>query len=353
MATRARAFAAALPGWKSAILLRDGSRSAACRSYFRGLRHIRPDVIYVLDLTVPAILGALAVRRLTKARVILDTGDATAALIGGGHPLGAVAYPLLAWYERECLAASDAVVVRGSEHARLLALEGIKAAAVIPDGVDMEIFRPGDASEVRAALGVEDQLIVGAVGSLRWNSRLQWTTGLELVEALALSRRDDVVGLVVGQGSGLAHLRARARQYRLDNRIRFVDAWLDQSRLASYINAIDVCLSTQTNDAVGQVRTTGKLPLFLASERFVLATRVGEAARVLPDEMLLEYSGAFDPLYPARLAARIDSLASDRSRLVARKQGPAIAAAEFDYRVLSVRLARVLDAFVSNDRRAA
>jgi hypothetical protein len=51
---------------------------------------------------------------------------------------------------------------------------------------------------------------------------------------------------------------------------------------------MDICLSTQTNDVVGWVRTTGKLPLYLAAGRYVLASRVGEAARVLPEEMLVD-----------------------------------------------------------------
>src|SRR5205807_1940452 len=94
---------------------------------------------------------------------------------------------------------------------------------------------------------------------------------------------------------------------------------------------------------VGRVRTTGKLPLFLSCGRFVLATRVGEAARVLPPEMLLDYDGDFDPIYPRRLAARLDELAQNQSALVRGSNTREIAASEFDYGVLGPRLAAVLN----------
>ena len=69
--------------------------------------------------------------------------------------------------------------------------------------------------------------------------------------------------------------------------------------------AIDVCLSTQTNDVIGNVRTTGKLPLYLAAGRFVLASRVGEAARVLPPRCW-SIPRRLDPDYPAKLAERVE-----------------------------------------------
>ena len=63
------------------------------------------------------------------------------------------------------------------------------------------------------------------------------------------------------------------------------------AELPGWLHRMDICLSTQTNDVVGWVRTTGKLPLYLAAGRFVLASRVGEAARVLPEEMLVDGEG--------------------------------------------------------------
>ena len=87
------------------------------------------------------------------------------------------------------------------------------------------------------------------------------------------------------------------------------------AELPEILSACDVCLSTQTNDIPGNVRTTGKLPLYLACGRYVLASRVGEAARVLPGEMLVPYEGTVDKEYPSRLAERVRALAAAPSRL--------------------------------------
>jgi hypothetical protein len=94
------------------------------------------------------------------------------------------------------------------------------------------------------------------------------------------------------------------------------------------------------------VRTTGKLPLYLACERFVLATEVGEAARVLPREMLLRYDGVLDRAYPERLATRIRALVP-QGRLSSRASR-LIAAEHFDYDRLAPKVERVLESALSN-----
>ena len=38
-----------------------------------------------------------------------------------------------------------------------------------------------------------------------------------------------------------------------------------------HLSIMDVCISTQSNDLVGMVRTTGKLPLYLAYGKYVIA----------------------------------------------------------------------------------
>ena len=78
--------------------------------------------------------------------------------------------------------------------------------------------------------------------------------------------------------------------------------------------------------------------LYLAAGRYILASRVGEAALVLDDEMLVDYHGVVDPEYPARLAARIREVLADRTRLKRGEAGVAIARERFDYDVLARRL---------------
>jgi glycosyltransferase involved in cell wall biosynthesis len=82
-------------------------------------------------------------------------------------------------------------------------------------------------------------------------------------------------------------LKARCQELGIEGLVEFAGR-VPYAELPGWLHRMDICLSMQTNDVVGWVRTTGKLPLYLAAGRFVLASRVGEAARVLPEEMLVD-----------------------------------------------------------------
>jgi glycosyltransferase involved in cell wall biosynthesis len=185
---------------------------------------------------------------------------------------------------------------------------------VVPDGYDPEAAQEaleGGTERPRWTFG-EDETVVGVVGSARWNARLNWCYGRDVVEAVAAARRRDVRGLVLVRGDGLPHLRALARERGVDDRVVFDDPGLPAEtwhRLA----AMDVALSTQTNDLVGQSRTTGKLVQYMAAGRYVLASRVGAAASLLPPPMLVDYHGAWDEGYFGRLAERVTALPDRRS----------------------------------------
>jgi len=119
--------------------------------------------------------------------------------------------------------------------------------------------------------------------------------------------------------------------------------------LPSHLNAFDVCLSTQSNDLAGQVRTTGKLPLYLACGRYVLASKVGEAALVLPPDMLIDYEGTKDGTYPAKLAQRLSDM------LTRSEDSPdtvSVARERFDYEKLTARLTGMFDALVARSDEA-
>ncbi len=222
-----------------------------------------------------------------------------------------------------------------------LAPLGITDVDVVPDGVDISVFHPAKVVDLRRALGTEGCLSIGIMGTLNWSDRLQWGPGCELIDVLALMENLPVCGIVLGDGPGRRILERRAADRGVKERIRFL-GHIPHDALPPYINAMDVCLSTQTNNWVGRVRTTAKLPLFLACGRFILASRVGEAARVLPEEMLVDYHEGFDPTYAQRLARRIEHLVRQPEILALGKRSRGIAEAEFDYRVLVPRVATVL-----------
>jgi glycosyltransferase involved in cell wall biosynthesis len=339
MADRARNFAARLEGgWTVDLAYRRDSRRGDIQQFAAWLAQQNPDVVYVFDLALAGVAAALLHRLRRGTRFIVDTGDAITALARAlRSPLGVAATAVL---ERVALKTADHIVVRGSFHQELLAREHIPST-VIPDGVDLSLFTPRDGTAARRALGLGDALTVGIVGSCVWSPALQIAYGWDMVELLGLVRDLPVKALLVGDGNGISHLRQRAKDLRVEDRIVFAGR-RPMSELPDLLSACDVCLSTQTNDIPGNVRTTGKLPLYLACGRYVLASDVGQARYVLPEEMRLPYEGTVDRAYPARLAARVREIAGQRARLELGAGGVAIARQHFDYDVLAKRVVDVL-----------
>lgn len=352
MAERAESFAARLTDRFDCRLIHRESNAAKWRSAMQMLRRVRewrPDVCYVLDLASAGVLCAGLYRRRTGAPFVVDTGDAVVEL---GQALGRSWFGVQATRSLETFAirAAAEVVVRGSYHRELLATRGVQAT-FIPDGVSVAQFAPATAKSPSP----DDPLVIGLVGSSIWVPRRQTCYGWELVELIGLLRsrlQRPVRGVLVGDGSGIEILRRRAVETGVADAIEFAGR-TPYSALPAQIHRFDICLSTQTNDVVGNVRTTGKLPLYLAAGRFVLASAVGEAARVIPSEMLVEFQGESDPDYPQKLADRIERLLATGESFGPRNDSIALAREYFEYDRLAPKVATVLESALGRSNRSS
>jgi GT2 family glycosyltransferase len=296
-----------------------GCRVVHAAGGWRGVRRavgaaLRADerVLYLVDVGMSTTAAAVA-GRLRRRRVVLDTGDVAYELarsVGGRSRLGIAAVRL---GERIALRSAHHVIVRGRGHAALVGAPSTHVPDVAPPTAS-----PRDGAPIRARLGLEGCFVAGLVGSLNYSPRLGRGYGWDLVEALA-STPDDLAALIVGDGPGMERLQRRAAELRVTERCRFVGR-IDSAEVADYIAAMDAGISTQTNDVVGAVRTTGKLPLYLACGLPVLASHVGEAARLLgPLGWTLPYEGVVDEAYPERLAGALARWARDPGGHVARR----------------------------------
>jgi glycosyltransferase involved in cell wall biosynthesis len=296
------------------------------------------DALYVIDpgrRGFPAVLA----RWMRRRPVIVEVGDPQAALYRAqGRPGPAVAAGAAAdWMIARW---ATAVVVRGRELATTL---GLRVPWIeIPDGVDTALFRPDVAGRTREELEIpEHALVVGVVGSIEWAHRAGMAYGWDVVEAMAYVRELPVWALIVGSGSALGRLRGRAEELGVSSRVRFPGR-VPHHDVPRFVAAMDVCVSTQSNDDVGRGRTTAKLPEYLACDRFVLATAVGGAAEVLPADMLLPYEGTRDEGHPRRLATRLAELVAYQPELRDGVGTRAIALERYSYPRLACRLASFL-----------
>jgi glycosyltransferase involved in cell wall biosynthesis len=345
MGYRARAMAAKLArDYKIQIAYRSQRKLLSIPYLFAFLVRTRPHASYLFDISYAGLLASGLYKFISGNCLIIETGDAIAELVRSTGSRGKLGLWLTRLLETSAFRIADRIVVRGSFHKELLSRQGIEAD-VIQDGVDTQNFTTDDTGDLRKQHGLENVTTIGLIGSSVWSEKLQMCYGWELVETLRLLKDGSVKGIMIGSGSGIPHLKTRCREYGIEDRMIFL-GHVPFEQLPAHLSLIDICLSTQTNDIVGQVRTTGKLPLYLAAGRHVLASKVGEAAIVLDEEMLIEYEGVKDQGYPQKLAARVKTILARPEILKHSVANITLAEEYFDYRVLAERMKRVIDATI-------
>jgi glycosyltransferase involved in cell wall biosynthesis len=253
---------------------------------------------------------------------------------------------LVGWWERLSLRLPDAVVVRGTAHEPIAERLGARRVTLLPDGVDVAALARRGAAGLRARIGATERVTVGVIATISLERRTGLPSpGWDVVECVARLRDLDVVGVIVGDGPGLAALQALAARHGVSERMRWVGR-VSGDELPDWMSVIDVFLHTALNNAMSAVRTTGKLPLLLAAGSAAVVSRVGEAARVLEGtEMLLDFDGTPEE-YADALAARVRAIIAGGELERWREAGPAIARREFDYALLGDRAGRLVSQLV-------
>lgn len=341
-ATRARGLTQQYPAEKLRFLCRETTRADTARHWRADLRAHPPELLYVLNTALPGALLALRENLFHGLPYVLDTGDviyemARASGINAGWRL-----PFLRLIESLTQRRARALVVRGTRHQEHLQKLGHKNVTVLRDGyLPARPATPADLAALRARLGLRDDFIVGVMGSLVFSPRLQICYGWDLLRALTELRDLPIRGLIIGDGPGKPWLEEQAHLHGVADRVTFTGR-IPYAEVPRHLQLMDIALSTQTNNLAGQVRTTGKLPEYMATARFILASRVGEAVVLLPEPMLLDYTGAVDSTYPHRLAQRIRILHRDPATLALRHQLPALAERHCSYPVLSAQFNQLI-----------
>ena len=334
-AVRARGLIQDYPSDQIQLLFREGSRRATTAHWHRDIKRFEPDLLYVINTALPGCPMACWCKLAHGLPFILDTGDAVFAMARSAGSVSTVKLPFFYLTESLTQNLARTIVVRGTRHQEFLRNQGYPNVALIRDGCHpVTALDEAAVGALRKQLGLNDSFVVGLMGSLVYSPRLGICYGWDLIQALSHLRDFPIKGLMIGDGAGRSWLESQARSHGVADRIVFCGR-IPYAEVPLYLNLLDVALSTQTNNLPGQVRTTGKLPEYMAAGRFILASRVGEAALVLPETMLLDYHGDVDPKYPERLATRLREFQGHPALLEPRHDLPAKAEKLFSYPVLS------------------
>jgi glycosyltransferase involved in cell wall biosynthesis len=340
--TRANMFACRLQtDWNIRFNYRSASKWKSILLFIQFALEFRPDIIYIVDTAYTGVLAGWIAKKLIGCKLITDTGDVAYELGKSTGNYSKAQLLLINWVEQLALNNSDCLIVRGSYHKTLLENQGVRQVIFIPDGVDTSSAPSVDAESLRTELELENNLVVGIIGTMIWSTRHRMCYGWDVIEALALLKDLPIKVLLVGDGDGRQVLDARANELGVSGQVIFTGQ-LPYQEMLRYLTIMDVCVSTQSNDLVGMVRTTGKLPLYLAYGKYVIATDVGEAQRVLPNiGCLLPYEGVRDDCYPVRLAEHLRLLLAEPERLKVAEACVKVAEENFDYGLLAKRVDKI------------
>ena len=293
---------------KYARLLADALRTA---------RSFRPDVVFGHFL-VPAGAIAAAVAAAGRLPVVLMAHGRDVRNVGEIAGVGLVT---------RLAVARAATVIANSAYLRAELLDRVPALAgrveVIDCGVDLERFRGGDGVAARVEVGWDGPaprfLFVGGLDDRK--------NVLRLVEASRSLGRGSLV--LVGDGP----LRARVKGAPGVTTVGRVP----HERVGDWIAACEVLCLPSTVEPLGQVVLEA-----MASERSVVATRVGGPPELVPPE-----AGVLvNPESTEDIAAGMAAAAELPSPNVAARR----AAAEHDVRRQAARMAGVLEKAVRERR---
>lgn len=226
------------------------------RLLMQRIRAERPALLVMEGTGIAGGIACLLGRILWGVPYLVSSGDAVGPFVRTQRPLLGLPFEV---YER-LLCRLSSGFIGWTPYLCGRALTFGAPRAVTAPGWVLHAGDPGAPTRetTRERWGIhQDHLVIGIVGSLEWNGHRSYSYGWDLVQAVPRLKRTDVSLLIVGEGSGLARLRAAAGSL-LGVRI-FLPGAVPASEVLPAMAAMDVASLPQSMDGVGMFRYTTKL----------------------------------------------------------------------------------------------
>ncbi len=175
------------------------------------------------------------------------------------------------------------------------------APRVIPNGVDLEVFKPLDREQARRSLGLRGKTLL-LVGKLTAPKGQQ-------IAIESLKELPDCELLLVGEGPDEGALRRLAETAGVAARVRFLGT-IDHAQLPAWYCAADVTVLPSEREGM-----PNSVLESLACGTPVIATRVGGVPEVMTDPVAGELLGERTPRALVDAVRRLLSAAIDRPRV--------------------------------------
>lgn len=249
------------------------SKAESFKILWRLIVEKKPKLLVMEGTGIAGGLACLGARLLHGIPYVFSSGDAVGPFVRGHNAPAGLVFEI---YER-LLCRFSAGFIGWTPYlcGRAMAF-GTPRAVTAPGWVIGGNEGADRRAEMRRQFGIPgDALVVGLLGALEWNARRGWCYGYDLVQAAHRLSREEVCVLVVGDGTGLPHLRAAAGDL-LGKRV-FLPGPVSLDRVMPALSTMDAASLPQTVDGIGMYRYTTKLPEYAAARLPVITNRIPAA----------------------------------------------------------------------------
>ncbi len=145
---------------------------------------------------------------------------------------------------------------------------GYKDAVIIPNGVDVDLFRTASCEDLRAQLNLGER-VIGFYGNHDFIGEINL-----LLDAAGLLVDDDVSFLIVGRGSSLNTCKRLAKKKKLDN-IHFTGL-VEKQHMPAYYKLADVLLNLKKPSPFWDMACPQRIIEATASGKKVVSSKIKE-----------------------------------------------------------------------------